>query len=130
MKKYLLYFPIIAAVFLGFQPAQAAELKFDFTWVGWKDKCSVKSPAFKILGAPEGTSNIHFKMKDLDYTSFSHGGGKAKYSGKDIPRGAFKYKGPCPPGGSVHKYEWTAIAQDDKGNELGRAVVIKPYPPK
>jgi len=120
MKKFLVSVFAIAAIILTVQPAHAADLKFDFTWVGWKDKCSPKSPEFKIISAPERTKKISFKMVDLNVTSYNHGGGSAHYAGKDIPRGAFKYKGPCPPRGS-HKYEWTARALDGDGKELGRA---------
>ena len=118
----------VLTVCLSAFSVQAADLKFDFKWVGWKDKCTTKSPAFKIISAPEGTKKISFRMVDLNVPSYSHGGGKAKYSGKDIPRGAFKYKGPCPPSG-VHKYEWTAKALDADGNELGKAKVMHPFPP-
>lgn len=128
MKRLFLFFAVLAFCF-STSTAQSEELKFDFTWVGWKDKCSSKSPEFKIISAPEGTIRIRFNMIDLNMTSFSHGGGKAKYTGKDIPRGAFKYMGPCPPGGA-HKYEWTAKAYDANGNELGKAVVMKEFPPK
>jgi phosphatidylethanolamine-binding protein (PEBP) family uncharacterized protein len=117
-------------VFSSTNAAIAEELKFDFKWIGWKDECAEKSPVFKIISAPAGTTRIVFKMTDLDVPSYSHGGGGVKYSGKDIPRGAFKYKGPCPPDG-VHKYEWKAVAYDKKnGKELGSAKVMKPFPPK
>ncbi len=129
MKKYLVCIPIILVVLLAFRSAQAAELKFDFKWVGWKDECATKSPEFKISSVPAGTGKISFKMVDLGYPSYPHGGGKVKYSGEDIPRGAFQYKGPCPPRGS-HDYEWTAIAYDGNGKELGRAKLTKPFPPK
>ncbi len=129
MQKIVVPVFALIAIILTVQPTHAAELKFDFQWVGWKDKCTPKSPEFKITSAPGGTEKIRFKMVDLNVPSYSHGGGKVKYSGKDIPRGAFKYKGPCPPRGT-HKYEWTAIAYDKNGKELGRAKVMKPFPPK
>ncbi len=131
MKNLLFTIGVLAFCF-STSTAQAAELKFDFQWVGWKDKCSGKSPEFKIISVPEGTTRITFKLTDLDVPGWSHGGGAVSYSGKDIPRGALKgsYNGPCPPSGT-HKYEWTATAYDKKGgNELGKAKVMKPFPPK
>ena len=108
---------------------QSAELEFDLKWVGSKDRCTAESPAFKIISAPEGTTRIWFKMIDLDAHSYPHGKGTVKYSGKDIPRGAFKYRGPCPPVGS-HRYLWIAVAYDKEGGKvLGKAEVMKPFPP-
>ena len=45
-----------------------------------------------------------------------------------IERGAFSYKGPCPPQGQ-HSYQWTVEAQDGTGKVLARATVTKNFPP-
>jgi hypothetical protein len=133
MKILRILSPMIVFLFVFSitNTAIAEELKFDFKWIEWKDRCSMTSPEFKIISAPKGTTRITFNMTDLDRLSNSHGGGGVKYSGKDIPRGAIKtsYKGPCP-SGAVHSYEWKAIAYDANKKELGKAIVMKKFPPK
>ena len=129
MQKVLRPIFVLACLILAIQSARAADLRFDFNWVGRQDKCATESPAFRIISAPEGTTTIDFNMVDLNVPAYHHGGGKAEYTGKDIPRGAFQYNGPCPPSGS-HKYEWTAKAYDRNGRELGRAKAMRPFPPR
>ena len=58
---------------------------------------------------------------------FSYCGAKVKI-GRDgqMPFGAFRYKSPCPPGGT-HTYVWTATAR--AGNKvLARATATRKYP--
>jgi hypothetical protein len=55
---------------------------------------------------------LRFTMTDLDAPNFVHGGGSVVYDGQRlIPRGAFSYRGPCPPGGQ-HRYRWTVDTED------------------
>jgi phosphatidylethanolamine-binding protein (PEBP) family uncharacterized protein len=59
--------------------------------------------------------------------SFPHGGGSVPYSGQGrVERGAFAYKGPCPPG--QHGYQWTIEAQDGAGETLATATAMKKFP--
>lgn len=88
---------------------------------------SSPSPAFSITGAPAGTSELEFRMVDLDAPRFTHGGGKVAYTGQSaIGPGAFKFIGPCPP--EKHRYEWTVTARDATGKSLGVARATKSYP--
>ena len=135
-------FVAVAALSLGLGagvaagPAQAAEFRISFNWSGLKLCTSgrpntVANPAFTVKGVPKGTKFIQFRLVDLDVPSYNHGGGVVAIS-KDgkIPRGAFKYKSPCPPNGT-HTYEWTATAKTKKGfggQKLGVAKAQRKYP--
>jgi len=108
-----------------------AQSKFavDFTWAGTASCFDPKSPPFSLSGVPAGTKVLRFAMKDLDAPSFPHGGGSVPYSGQNrIERGAFAYKGPCPPEGQ-HSYQWTVEAQDGTGKTLATATATKRFPP-
>ena len=108
-----------------------AQSKFavDFTWEGTASCFDPKSPPFSLNGVPAGTKVLRFAMKDLDAPSFPHGGGSVPYSGQNrIERGAFAYKGPCPPEGQ-HSYQWTVEAQDGAGKTLATATATKRFPP-
>jgi phosphatidylethanolamine-binding protein (PEBP) family uncharacterized protein len=79
---------------------------------------------------PAGTKRLTFVMKDLDAPSFPHGGGTLAFTGQaQVSRGAFSYKGPCPPSGQ-HNYRWTIEAQDAAGKTLATATVTKKFPPR
>ena len=108
-----------------------AQSKFgaDFTWEGTASCFDTKSPPFSVSGVPAQTKVLRFAMKDLDAPSFSHGGGSVPYSGQSrFERGAFAYKGPCPPQGQ-HNYQWTVEAQDGTGKTIATATVTKKFPP-
>jgi phosphatidylethanolamine-binding protein (PEBP) family uncharacterized protein len=101
----------------------------DFTWEGTAKCFDPKSPPFSVSGVPAGTKVLGFAMTDLDAPSFPHGGGTVPYSGQTrIERGAFAYKGPCPPQGQ-HSYRWTIEAQDGAGKTLATATATKKFPP-
>lgn len=115
-------------------PALAADFSFSFTWGNIKDCNSgrpnrVDNPRFVLKNVPAGTKYIAFKMMDKDVPSYNHGGGTVEYTGqKVIEPGAFRYKSPCPPGGT-HTYEWTASAKSKKfGGVLGTAKAQRDYP--
>ena len=106
---------------------------FTFEWGDIK-KCTsgnpntVSNPIFNLTDVPEGTKELRFKMKDKDVPGYNHGGGKIKnYTGETtIQPGAFKYKSPCPPGGS-HTYECTITAIGDKKKQLVNAKTKNKY---
>ncbi len=105
-----------------------------FDWSGLKSCTSgspntVGSPQFLLKDVPPVTKFIRFRLVDRNVPQFNHGGGVVAWDGsKSIPRGAFKYKSPCPPSGQ-HVYEWTATAQSKKnGGKLGEAKASRPYP--
>lgn len=76
---------------------------------------TVPNPTFTLTNVPEGTKFLSFTLTDLDVASYNHGGGTIEYTGENvIAPGAFKYKSPCPPGGS-HEYEWTVKAKESDG---------------
>ena len=111
----------------------ASEFRFTFEW-GDIPLCTsgnpnrVDNPSFSLSNVPQGTTEIHFRLQDLDVPSFNHGGGTVAYKNQDvIEPGAFQYESPCPPGGK-HTYEWTATAVDGYGGEVGKARARKEYP--
>lgn len=130
MKK-LISICFVAAMF-GSTHATAAEFKISFQWLessrctgGYPD--TEKNPKFVLENVPEGTAVIKFIMDDQDAPGYYHGGGSVKFSGQStVESGAFKYKGPCPPG--VHTYVWTATAKDANGKTLGRAKAKRNFP--
>lgn len=110
----------------------AAEFAISFQW-GATPACNtgkartIGSPQFSVRGLPPGTDSVEFRMKDLDAPGYNHGGGKVGMSQNGtVPAGAFKYKGPCPPG-QVHRYRWTATARQG-GKVLGRAEATRNFP--
>ena len=132
MRKFLICITTAGALCVpAITNAQAFSLSF--TWGNIK-LCNsgrpnrVPNPNFKLSGVPEGTEKIKFKMVDRNVPSYRHGGGTVKYTGENtIAPGAFKYKSPCPPGGS-HTYEWTATAVGKGGKKLGTAKASRKYP--
>ena len=123
---------IAVALSLSPLPAQAFEIGFE--WGALKSCTSgspntVDNPRFELTDVPEGTKFIRFKMVDLNYPSFNHGGGTIAYTGQTvIEPGSFKYKSPCPPTGQ-HKYQWTATAQSKKsGGKIDAAKAVRKYP--
>ena len=124
-------FSIAAMALAAFSPviAQAAAFSADFTWDGTGSCFDAKSPPFSLAGVPSGTKQLTFLMKDLDAPTFVHGGGSVTFTGQNqVGRGAFSYKGPCPPSGQ-HTYQWTVQAQDAAGKTLATATVAKKFPP-
>lgn len=120
------YFLIISCMVVA-SSAASAEMKASFAWGETKKCFDSKSPPFKISGIPAGTKKLVFAMRDLDAPDFYHGGGSVEYKGKgDIPYGAFKYKGPCPP--TPHTYQFTIKAVDAGGKELSSTKVRKRFP--
>ena len=82
--------------------AQTPSFAVDVTWEGSKSCFDPQSPPFTLSGIPAGTRHLRFAMKDLDAPDFVHGGGTIVYDGqRSIPRGAFSYRGPCPPRVSI-----------------------------
>lgn len=82
--------------------AQTAGFGVDFSWEGSAPCFDPKSPPFTVSGVPAGTKRLTFAMRDLDAPSFPHGGGTIAFTGQtqtQVSRGAFSYKGPCPPSG-------------------------------
>ena len=125
---------IFGTIFATPASCLAEEFSISFEWGDIK-KCNtgnpnrVSNPIFTLNNVPEGTKFLKFKMKDKNVPSFNHGGGKIEYFGENvIEPGAFKYKSPCPPGGT-HTYEWTVTAQSKKsGGKLAVAKAKKKYP--
>ena len=111
----------------------AASLGVHFSWIG-TSACSGTPPAFTITNVPKGTKYLDFKLVDLDKLNFVHGGGQIPYSGSGkIPAGAFdgSYKGPCPPNGATHIYEWTVDAlNDSKAKVLAEGKARGRFPPQ
>ena len=110
--------------------AQMSRFAVDVTWAGSKSCFDPQSPPFTLNGVPPGTQRLHFAMKDLDAPDFRHGGGTVAYDGQRlVPRGAFSYRGPCPPQGQ-HRYQWTVEAVDAAGHTLATASITQKFPPE
>ena len=113
-------------------PASAQPVGFtvEFSWEGTAACFDPKSPPFTLVNVPPGTTMLAFQMQDLDAPAYPHGGGMVPYHGEhQIPRGAFTYKGPCPPSGQ-HSYQWTVKAVDGGGKTLAVAQTMRRFPPK
>jgi len=71
---------------------------------------------------------LSFLLVDLNVPSFSHGGGQVPYGGSgNVPAGSFNYRGPCPPMGSTHRYEFTVNALDGGGRIIARGRSTRPF---
>jgi phosphatidylethanolamine-binding protein (PEBP) family uncharacterized protein len=120
---------LIAIAALGILASDAAAMSVKFSWAGYR-ACSSRSPAFSVSDVPAETARLAFKMIDRDLPSYPHGGGTVAYHGQsEIPAGAFSFKGPCPPSGQQHIYEWTMQALDRDGKAIGSATATGPFPP-
>ena len=98
----------------------AAAFSMSVSWKGTAKCFDSQSPIIRLSGVPKNTKKIQFHMTDLDAPSYPHGGGTVAYSGqRTLPKGAFSYKGPCPP--TPHRYRWTARAYDAGGKLVGTA---------
>jgi len=110
----------------------AGSLEVRFSWAA-TTPCSATPPAFTVTNIPKGTKYLVFKLADHDAPYFVHGGGQIPYSGSgSIPAGAFgdSYKGPCPPQGAVHTYEWTVQAMDESSKVLAEGSATARFPSK
>jgi phosphatidylethanolamine-binding protein (PEBP) family uncharacterized protein len=137
-KQYLLV--LLAVVLIvaagcaatGLQiPKDAAELSVDFSWEGIT-ACSHESPEIRVSDIPDGTTELHVRLTDVDMPAWNHGGGNVVHDGSGIvPAGALKigYNGPCPPSGR-HKYEFSVMAVDAEGVIVGFGKARQSFPPK
>ena len=117
----------VAAIAL---PLNASAMSIKFSWAGYT-ACSSRSPAFTVSEVPAGTVKLAFRMIDREVPTYPHGGGTIAYSGSsDVPAGAFSYKGPCPPGGQQHSYQWTVQALDSKGHAIASTSAAEKFPPQ
>ena len=108
------------------EPAAAFGLRFSWTGI---PACAQVSPAFELAGVPAATKEVRFMMSDLNVPGFHHGGSTITYRGEEVPRGAVRYIGPCPPRGERYRYRWTAQALDAGGKVLATATATAPFPP-
>jgi hypothetical protein len=101
---------------------QAAAFGIGVSWAGTAKCFDSQSPAISLSAGPGGRARLRFAMTDLDAPNFNHGGGTVAYSGqRRLAKGAFSYRGPCPPAGQTHRYRWSAEALGADGGVLGRA---------
>jgi phosphatidylethanolamine-binding protein (PEBP) family uncharacterized protein len=120
---------LLPAIAFALLPAPAFAFSIAVSWAGTKACFDPQSPAIALQDVPGGTATIAFHMQDEDAPNFRHGGGTVRYTGQTaLAKGAFAYKGPCPP--SPHRYRWTAQARDAAGKVLGRAETTLTFPPK
>ena len=121
---------ILIVAMLSVAASDAMAMSLGFSWAGYR-ACGSKSPAFTVSDVPPDTARLAFRMLDREVPSYPHGGGTVAYMGKDdIPAGAFSLKGPCPPPGQQHTYEWTVQALDRSGKAIGSAKAAEKFPPR
>jgi len=109
-------------------PGYAFAFSISVDWTGTAACFDRQSPVIHLSDVPKGTTEIKFRMTDLAVPSYPHGGGTVAYNGQaSLPKGAFSYKGPCPP--SPHRYRWVAEALDAAGRVVGRAAMSLKFPP-
>lgn len=112
------------------QVGNMAEMRVEFDWDGKGCQLSSPNPELRVYNVPAGTAFLKVKMTDFQSRSYPHGGGTIEYTGDGIvPAGALSsYKGPCPPDGKTHKYEFDVQAlNDDKTLMLGRGKAAKKF---
>lgn len=127
MHKLLL---ISAATLIVSSNAYAADMGVAFEWGPTKQCFDSKSPPIKLSNVPQGTAKLLIKMIDQNASSFDHGGGSVAFKGQaQLPYGAFKYKGPCPPSGT-HFYKITVNAVDASGKTLSTSSATQPFSKK
>ncbi|MDP8252572.1 MULTISPECIES: YbhB/YbcL family Raf kinase inhibitor-like protein [Pseudochrobactrum] len=127
MHKLLL---ISAATLIVSSNAFAADMGVAFEWGPTKKCFDSKSPPIKLSNVPQGTAKLLIKMIDQNASSFDHGGGSVAFKGQaQLPYGAFKYKGPCPPSGT-HFYKITVKAVDASGKTLSSGSATQPFSKK
>jgi hypothetical protein len=107
----------------------ASAMSASFSWNGIA-ACSGPTPAFSVSGAPAGTANLRFAMRDQNVPDYNHGGGTVAFAGGKVAQGAISYRGPCPPGGETHLYIWTIEALDASGKVLATTTAQGRFPPK
>ncbi|MGB3406444.1 MAG: hypothetical protein WBA67_03035 [Jannaschia sp.] len=124
-------FKLAAALCLAATAANA-DFAISFDWSGLASCTNgrpntVGSPAFVLRDVPAGTTEIRFRLVDLNVPQFNHGGGTVRVgqSGQ-LPPGLFRYKSPCPPNGA-HTYEWRAEARAGR-QVIARASAQRRYP--
>lgn len=114
----------------GIPAADPAVLGLAFSWHG-VPRCTQAPPAFRVTGVPPGTATLRFRMHDLQKPDYPHGGGTVPWRGDpNIPAGAFRYHGPCPPPGATHQYRWTVQALSASDHVLGEGSRTEPFPPR
>ena len=119
---------VLVAIAIAAVSSHAMAMSLKFSWAGYR-ACSSRSPAFTLSEVPLETKRLAFKMIDRDVPTYPHGGGTVIYSGKDqIPAVAFSYRGPCPPSGQQHTYEWSVQALDQGGKTIGSANAAETFP--
>jgi len=128
---------LAAAVLAGCEtgagaPAEALPpLALGVSWVG-TPACSRQSPPIRIARVPPATMELEVRLVDLDAPGFDHGGGRVQWrAGRaEIARGALTgYRGPCPPEGQKHTYEFVVTALDAGEKAVARGRVRVPFPP-
>ncbi len=125
MRRHLIAM-VLAAGSAGVVPTGASAMSLNFSWAGVRH-CSHQNPAFTVSGVPAGTARLAFRLIDLDFRPFPHGGGMVPYQGGNVPAGSFSYIGPCPPPGHQHRYQWTVRALDGGGRTLATASSMRPF---
>ena len=106
------------------------EMKVSFSFDTQGCALNGPNPEIRVENVPEGTAFFKVSMVDFNYRSYNHGGGTVSNDGDGIiKKGSLKsYKGPCPPAGQTHTYEFTVRALNaDKSLILGEGKAQSTY---
>ncbi|KAF0113409.1 MAG: Phospholipid-binding protein [Rhodospirillaceae bacterium] len=95
------------------------EIGVDCKWDA-NSQCVYLSPEIALIGVPNQTKNLQFRLDDLDRPMNDHGGGTIAYTASNtIAKGAVKgIRGPCPPLREPHKYKLYVVATDENENKI------------
>ena len=117
----------LTSILLVALSAPASAMSMSFKWGPTKDCFDRKSPPITVRNVPAGTKKLRFKMVDLNAPNYPHGGGTVTWKGNgNLPYGAFRYKGPCPP--SPHTYEISVKALGSGNKVLATAKSRRRFP--
>ena len=97
-------------------PPGTPSISVEYRW-DKSQTCFQASPEINLSKVPVGTKTLKFHLRDLNHSSYNHGGGMLAYTGSSlIQKGAIKdMEGPCPKIGGDHQYELSVIAlSEDK----------------
>jgi hypothetical protein len=131
MKKHFLALLILslAMIFIANDVwAQAATLEVSFQFEEINRGPKGPSPVITVKNIPPTAVRLNVKLRDLDSLSFKHGGGQIDIepgqSEVTVPQGALKrsYKGPYPPRGKTHTYQFTVEALDSDKKVVGEGI--------
>jgi hypothetical protein len=116
-----------AAIVLAFSVSAAPAMSTSFTWGPTVKGFDSGSSPISLSNVPKGTARLRFRMVGLNAVDYNHGGGTVSHSGKNnLPCGAVRRRGPCPP--ARNTFEFRGEALDASGRVLAPAMARMALP--